>query len=829
MAVPLPIDFAGAVLGLLPLIILGVAAVAGLLVSPALIVRLRQTGYERAIADERVRLEVRPPAGTDLSAEALVTVIRGLHPRHRRGVDAFRVGWPTIELGIAAADGLLAWTVEMPRMLVPAVSLAFQTAIEDVQLVEVPLEWAPASATALGRLTTSTAWPLAASDDPASGVTARLAASLATLPRGAVVQYRLVLRPLRPEAWRAVIEPEAQSGSVAGFVGRTVVGALLLHPTAESSAVPASLTLMPAEREAATRKRSGVVGFAAGIAIEVAGLSADGATVLLHRLTPALDVAGTSHQSIDWRIRRGAVDLTPTGALADWEVAALWSPPVAGFDRTVRRERPLAAPAEPASGTGLVIARNGSQPVSLAPDVLMRHLAVIGATGSGKSTVLLNLMLEAIRNDIGATIVDPHGDLVDDVLARIPDDAASRVAVLRLADRAHPRGFNILERRTPDEAQLVTSEFVDMLEDLWPRFCGPKMQHYLRHGLLTLLSSGETATVIELVRILTDDAFREPYVRDLRDPLLRAFWANEWPGPRERERDASIKAVLNKLGAFVAYEQIRNVVGQGTSTIRPRTIMDEGKVLLVDLSRVGGDNASLFGAMLISRYYIDAVGRQGTPLATRRPHLLVIDEAQRFDTRALGRLQVEGRKFFLGEVLASQSLAALGERLRGTTLTNAASLALLSPGQEDVRLVGPLFASVSRERLQGLRRFELVLRTPGADGNPVIVGGLVSRPEGHDPERITRITAGSDRRDARRLKTVHREVHERSSGTRLNPARPHLGRDAMTERLHEPVGPVSPSSPDSSPESSHRHSSPRVTRRPRSPHGSGDRREGRTP
>ena len=131
----------------------------------------------------------------------------------------------------------------------------------------------------------------------------------------------------------------------------------------------------------------------------------------------------------------------------------------------------------------------------------------------------------------------------------------------------------------------------------------------------------------------------------------------------------------------MTYASIRNVVGQGVSTIRPRALMDRGDILLVDLSGVGGDNANLFGAMLISRCLIDATGRQGTPRESRRQHVLVVDEAQRFDTRALGKIAVEGRKFGLALALASQSLGGLGERLRNTVLTNAACLALLVAGR----------------------------------------------------------------------------------------------------------------------------------------------------
>jgi hypothetical protein len=226
---------------------------------------------------------------------------------------------------------------------------------------------------------------------------------------------------------------------------------------------------------------------------------------------------------------------------------------------------------------------------------------------------------------------------------------------------AHPRGFNFLERHGTDDAQLVASEFVTLLADLWPRFCGPKMQHYLRHALFAAFADRDQQTILELIRILTNDAARVRYTNQLTDPMERAFWRDEWPGPRERERDPSIKAVLNKLGAFVSYGSIRSVVGQGDSTISPRMVMDSGDVLVVDLSGVGGDNSALFGAMLISRFAIDAVGRQGRPASERRPHLLVVDEAQRFHTQALEGILAEGRKFGLHAALA----APIALRARG--------------------------------------------------------------------------------------------------------------------------------------------------------------------
>ncbi len=472
-------------------------------------------------------------------------------------------------------------------------------------------------------------------------------------------------------------------------------------------------------------------------------------------------------QAIRWEIRRGAGGTAPPARLADWELAQLWYLPDGSFDRAgFARARPLgAAPPSEHGSLGLVLGESRGRPFALPADALARHLAVFGSTGSGKSTLLLNLVLALAESPIGATVIDPHGDLTTDILERLPASAATRVHVLRLADRDHPRGFNFLERTSPDEAQLVTSEFVELFEDLWPRFCGPKMQHYLRHALLTLLATPEPGTIIELTRILTDDAFREPLVDKVTDPLVAAFWRTEWPGPKERERDSSIKAVLNKLGAFVTYASIRNVVGQGVSTIRPRALMDRGDILLVDLSGVGGDNANLFGAMLISRCLIDATGRQGTPRDSRRQHVLVVDEAQRFDTRALGKIAVEGRKFGLALALASQSLGGLGERLRNTVLTNAACLALLVAGRRrPARARAPGGAGLGRRA-----RRHAPVRGPAPDAGSrrasrVCTAGRSARPGPSDPATGAAIVARSDARDARPVDGVRAEVRRRAGG-----------------------------------------------------------------
>lgn len=738
---------------------------------PRIIAGWRQRAYDEASTAEAVRLTIAPPPGMAPDRELATELIRAVHPRQRRGFGLWKVGWPLVELSVIGRGGELSWEITTNDQMAAQVKRAVRALFPGTDVSVTRPDPHTAAATAVGRLAANSAWPLGEAGSAGGRPLNRLAAALEHVPDGVDVRLRLIARPLSAGAWReATPSPERRrSMSMGQLVGSALVEGVLFQSGSDSKPTqPAPLS--PEERDARMRKRRGAVGFDVGLLLEVAGTAPDEAEAILWRLIDFTHPLGDGYQEIRWQIRRGPIERPPSARLADWELAQLWHLPDTSLDQAgFVRDRPLAAPPPVPSGQysdelGLVIGDARGRPLAIPVSTLSRHLAVLGATGSGKSTLLLSLALGAIEAGIGTTVVDPHGDLVRDIACRVPRSRMDRVHVLRLADREHPRGFNFLERREPGQDQLVASEFVYMLEDLWPRFCGPKMQHYLRNGLLTLLADDRPQTILELVRILTEDDFRQQFVKRLRDPMLRSFWATQWPGGAERDRDASIKAVLNKLGAFVTYDSIRAVIGQGESTIRPRDIMDRGEVLLVDLSGVGGDNATLFGAMLVSRYYVDAIGRQGMEPQARRQHLLLIDEAQRFGTRAVENTSVEGRKFGLALALASQSLGGLGERLSRTIVTNAATIALLAPGADDVRTLARLFAPITAEQLLALRAYEAVVRMPGRDGRPTAVGGILLPPGPGDPARAAEVIAASDARDARPADIVSAEVFRRSGG-----------------------------------------------------------------
>lgn len=737
------------------------ALVAAVALGPRLVGALRQRGYDRAAGAELVRLELTAGRIAELDKASAVAMIRGLHPRQRRGLDGWRVGWPASELRVVWRDGALAWQVEGHRQILDEFAVSHRSLHLVLDARPVSRAEAPVAATAVGRLTQPASWPLRTAEVPGDRVLHRLAAALTrAAPPGVEVRLRIGLRPVQPDVWRRAIDPDAPGGaSVASLIGAAIVDGLLFRESGSGRA-PA-VAPSPLEREAGARKRRGAVGFETSLLVEVTGTSFEQAKALLWKLTGATDSLADAGQEVRWRVVAGAVERPPRSLLADWEVAQLWYLPDETFDAAdLPRPRPLAG-ALPASsgGAGIVVGANGDRPLAIPLATLGRHLAVVGATGSGKSTFLLNLVTGLLDTPWGATVIDPHGDLVTDILARIPARHAGRVHLLRLADRAHPRGFNFFERTTREEAQLVTSEFVALFEDLWPRYTGPRMRDILRHGLLTLLESDGPQTVLELDRLLSDAEFRASYVDAAKDPELANFWRSRWPS--RGNDDPSVGAVTNKLGAFIAYDSIRQIVGQGISTLRPREIMDSGDLLLVDLSGVGGDNAGIFGGMLIARYRIEALGRQGTDPARRRPHLLVVDETPRFSTRALGGVVNEGRKFALATALATQTLADIGPALGATTVANAGTLALLSPGLDDVKALAPLFAPLSAADLLATRQHEIAVKMAGPDGRNVVYGGIVLPPGEASHEIAARISAASDERDARPRAVVEAEVRDR--------------------------------------------------------------------
>jgi hypothetical protein len=271
-----------------------------------------------------------------------------------------------------------------------------------------------------------------------------------------------------------------------------------------------------------------------------------------------------------------------------------------------------------------------------------RHVYILGQTGTGKSGALELLTLSDIYYDQGFAVIDPHGDYAQHVLSFIPQRRIDDVVYFNPADTAYPIGFNPLEITDPSLKGHISSELVGVLKRLFAESWGPRLEYILRYSLLALLDY-PNSTMLDITRLLTDKKFRAQVITYIDDPVVKNFWVTEFASWNDKFAAEAVAPVLNKVGAFTANPMIRNIIGQPKSTFNIRKIMDEGKILVVNLSRglMGEDNAGILGAMMVTKIQLAAMGRADLTLEERRPFYLYVDEFQNFATDSFATILSE--------------------------------------------------------------------------------------------------------------------------------------------------------------------------------------------
>ena len=301
-----------------------------------------------------------------------------------------------------------------------------------------------------------------------------------------------------------------------------------------------------------------------------------------------------------------------------------------------------------------------------------RHVYIIGQTGAGKSGLLELLALSDIFYDQGYCIIDPHGDFAIDNLKFIPESRIKDVVYFNPADTAFPVAFNPLEITDPSRKPNICSEVIGVLKRMFGDSWGPRLEHILRYTLLALLDRPET-TLLDISRMLTDKNFRKETLDYCKDVTVLQFWKHEFGQWNEKQVNESIAPVLNKVGAFTANPIIRNIIGQPKSSFDIRKIMDEGKILVVNLSKglIGEDNAAILGAFIVTKVQLAAMSRSDIPnVADRRPFYLYVDEFQNFATDSFAVILSEARKYGLNLTVANQYVAQMTESVRDAVFGN---------------------------------------------------------------------------------------------------------------------------------------------------------------
>jgi hypothetical protein len=392
-----------------------------------------------------------------------------------------------------------------------------------------------------------------------------------------------------------------------------------------------------------------------------------------------------------------------------------------------------------------------------------RHLHIIGQTGTGKSTALLNLINQDLAMGRGLALLDPHGDLAEAALALIPPKRAHQLVYLNPADLERPIGFNVLDRVPEDYRPVVADGVVSAFQHVWPDSWGPRLEYFLLNSIRALLDAPIEArqTLLGIPRLLADQEYRSSILRTVRDPVVRSFWLNQYATYDRRFLAEANSPILNKIGRVLSSPAIRNIIAQPKSTINLRRIIDDGRILIVNLSKgaLGEGTAHLLGALIVTGLAHAALSRADTPERERRVFHLYADEFQSFATESFALILSEARKYALTLTLSHQYLGQLSDRLRQAVLGNTGSFIAFRVGAEDTKLVANHLGIIDHQRMNDDHP-EVVQQLPNfhAYGRFLIDGGpsdplrlaMYDAPEPlNDPAPLisnSRIRFGRDRR-----------------------------------------------------------------------------------
>ena len=328
-----------------------------------------------------------------------------------------------------------------------------------------------------------------------------------------------------------------------------------------------------------------------------------------------------------------------------------------------------------------------------------RHLYCVGKSGSGKSKLLELLIKEDIDNGHGVGVLDPHGDLVDNIMELIPKERIKDVIYFDPADVDFPISFNPLENVGEEYKMQVTIGFISIFKRLFGTNWTDRLEHVLRYTVLALLDSPNT-TVLSILKMLTDKNYRQTIVSRIQDNVVKSFWVSEFAGWSEKFDAEAITPLLNKVGQFVATNMIRNVIGQPVNKINIREIMDKKKILLMKVSKglLGEENSSLLGAMIITKLYQAALSRADMKEEEREDFYFYVDEFQNFATDTFSEILSEARKYRLNLTIAHQYMGQLSDLVQKTVFGNVGSIINFRVGADDAKILAEEYTPIFKER-----------------------------------------------------------------------------------------------------------------------------------
>jgi len=381
--------------------------------------------------------------------------------------------------------------------------------------------------------------------------------------------------------------------------------------------------------------------------------------------------------------------------------------------------------------------RNKEVPFGIKTDDRRRHMYLIGKTGMGKTTLMENMVIQDIQNGHGVAFLDPHGDSVQRILDCVPASRINDVVYFNPADMEYPVAFNILESVDPKYKHLVASGLMGVFTKIWANLWSARMEYILNNTILALLDSPGN-TLLGITRMYVDKKYRKKIVDNIKDPMVRAFWVDEFANYNEKYRTEAIAPIQNKVGQFLSSGIIRNIVGQPKSTIDLREIMDQRKILIMDLSKgkVGEDNSALLGAMLVTKIQLAAMSRTDIEEKDRKDFYLYVDEFQNFATESFATILSEARKYRLNLIVGHQYIAQLEEdkstKVRDAIFGNVGTIVVFRIGAVDAEFLETEFEPIfTPNDLVNLPKYAIILKLMinGVASDPFSAMTLAPNPE----------------------------------------------------------------------------------------------------
>lgn len=386
------------------------------------------------------------------------------------------------------------------------------------------------------------------------------------------------------------------------------------------------------------------------------------------------------------------------------------------------------------------------QPFGLSRADRRHHVYVIGKTGTGKSTLLRNLILQDIHAGEGVGLIDPHGDLASELLDHIPPWRADHLVYFDPGDLDHPMGLNPLSDVAPQRRHLVVSGIVGAFKSIWQRDSwGPRLD-YILSVAISALCECDNVSLLGVQRILSDERYRHWVLRQVTDPMVRQFWLSEFANYGERLRAEAVAPVQNKLGALLLAAPLRQILGQVKNRIDARFLMDNQRIFIANLSkgRLGADKANLLGALLVSQFQTAAMSRADTPEHERQDFFLTVDEFHNFSTSEFATILSESRKHRLALLLAHQYLEQADETVRDAVFGNVGSVISFRVGDRNAEVIAREFAGTyAPTTLSGLANHEVCVKLleGGQHGDPFLGKTLppIGKPTGRSAKLLRRV------------------------------------------------------------------------------------------